>query len=352
MKCTECNIDKEENNFYKHRKKCKDCLIILHNCIHNLRKCRCKICKLIDNKTCIKCKTNFKLDNFPKNSNKCINCIGNKCIHDKIKFICIECDGSSICIHKKIKSKCIECDGGSFCIHKKLKPCCRECKGSHICIHNKNKSTCIACTPKNYCLHKIYKTRCKKCNPDKEFKKYKKIEKRCIHNKKKYYCKECSQNSKAFCKSCKLFRVNDRTNYLCSYCNLDKPNYIKNREVQVKTFLDEQKYAYEYNKFCKYEDKWYYPDFKIKCDNFWIIIECDEKAHKTYDKNDEKERENNIRLALNKKCVFIRFNPDKKEIKMTIKQTILKSYIEYYINKEVCYDEVHYLFYCPLTFSK
>ena len=49
MICNNCNIDKDTTNFYKKRKKCKECLIILRNCIHNLRKCRCKICKLIDN---------------------------------------------------------------------------------------------------------------------------------------------------------------------------------------------------------------------------------------------------------------------------------------------------------------
>lgn len=111
--------------------------------------------------------------------------------------------------------------------------------------------------------------------------------------------------------------------------------------------MEKNQYDFEYNKFCKYDDKGYYPDFKIKStsDNFWIILECDENAHKDYDKKDEKERENNICFALGLTCVFIRFNPDKKKIKMKTKQKVLKSYIEYYKNKDKCDNEVCYLFY-------
>ena len=68
-------------------------------------------------------------------------------------------------------------------------------------------------------------------------------------------------------------------------------------------------------------------------------------SHKTYDKNDEKIRENNICFALNIPCVFLRYNPDKKEIKQIIKQQILKSYIEYYINKDLTENTIEYLFY-------
>jgi len=52
-------------------------------------------------------------------------------------------------------------------------------------------------------------------------------------------------------------------------------------------------------------------------------------------------------LALGLPCVFIRFNPDKKKIKMKIKEKVLKSYIDYYVGKENCERsfEVCYLFY-------
>lgn len=148
------------------------------------------------------------------------------------------------------------------------------------------------------------------------------------------------------CKSCKLFQTKHPV-FLCSYCNPDKPDFIKKREVELKTFLEENNYQFEYNKFCKYQDKWYYPDFKIKSTNgnFWIIIECDERAHKDYEKNDEIERQKNICLGLNLPCIFLRYNPDKKKINMKIKQKILKSYIEYYKNKCNQGNDVCYLFY-------
>jgi len=59
----------------------------------------------------------------------------------------------------------------------------------------------------------------------------------------------------------------------------------------------------------------------------------------------EKIRENNICYSLGLPCIFIRFNPDKKNIKINIKYKILKSYIEYYKNSNMCNNEVCYLFY-------
>lgn len=59
----------------------------------------------------------------------------------------------------------------------------------------------------------------------------------------------------------------------------------------------------------------------------------------------KKIRENNICYTLGLPCVFIRFNPDKKKIKMKTKEIVLKSYIDYYISKENIDNEVCYLFY-------
>lgn len=180
--------------------------------------------------------------------------------------------------------------------------------------------------------------------------------------KKKEYNKIWSINNKektriymknyTKCKNCGLFQTRKENNWLCSYCNPNITVREKTKELKIKTFLEEHNYEFEYNIYCTYQEKGYFPDFKIKSTNgnFWIIIECDEKAHKTYNKIDEKEREKNICLALNQNCVFLRFNPDagfKKGIKIKTKLLILKSYIEYYINKEQCQHnlEVCYLFY-------
>ena len=374
MICKVCNIDKNTSEFYKNRKKCKSCLIILRSCIHNIRKNRCKDCKLIDNKTCTKCNLNLKLEHFPINSNKCNNCLGSKCIHNKKKNLCKDCNGVSICLHNKYKINCVDCNGTNICIHKKhkrtckdckgpdicihnrIKSQCKDCKGSAICIHNKIKRTCKECKGSAICIHNTIKYICKKCFPNKIMNKYKrKYKKRisCTHNKRKEYCFICSPNSKALCKTCHLFRVNKSTNYLCSYCNPESSKKQKTKENRVKQFLEEHNYTFVYNKKCNLNStcQKYFPDFLIDCNTFFLIIECDEDSHSSYPIDCEKMRENNICYALGLPCVFIRFNPDKspiskKKIKIETKEKVLKSYIEFYKSKEIIEgNEVCYLFY-------
>ena len=179
-------------------------------------------------------------------------------------------------------------------------------------------------------------------------KEYNENNKEHILVKSKEYRKKNKEHikEKRKCRSCKLFIVTLKP-YLCSYCNPDKATRQKTKEMAVKTFLEECNYTFIYNKKCNLDKscQTYYPDFVIDCNNFFVIIECDEYGHKNYDKSCEKIRENNICFALGLPCVFIRFNPDKKNIKMKTKQKILKNYIDYYINKEMCDNGVEYLFY-------
>ena len=170
-------------------------------------------------------------------------------------------------------------------------------------------------------------------------------------DKKKEYTKKYYGLIKLKCKSCEIFLTKKKNNFLCSYCNPDKPTRQKTKELKVKTFLEENNYTFIHNKKCNIDNRdrdssqTYYPDFLIDCNTFFLIIECDEDAHKSYPIDSEKIRENNICYALGLPCVFIRFNPDKKGIKMKTKQKVLKSYIDYYISKENSFDEVCYLFY-------
>jgi hypothetical protein len=271
-----------------------------------------------------------------KDKYNCKECGGKGiCEHSKQKYHCKECNGKAFCEHDKRKDRCKECNGKSLCEHDKRRTDCKECGGSQICEHNIRKSICKKCDGSAYCEHKRIKYRCKQCNGNTI----------CEHNNYKYRCIICSPYSNCFCKECRIFIVTKKQNYLCNYCNKNKPNRIKTKELKLKTFLEENQYTFEYNKYCTYQNIGYYPDFKIKCNNFWIIIECDEFAHKDYEKEDEKERENNICLGLGLPCVFLRYNPDKKGIKTFIKQKVLKSYIEYYKNKEKYENEVCYLFY-------
>lgn len=267
---------------------------------------------------------------------RCSECLGHPVNQNK----CSRCKKSYIPPINDPLQTCLECRKQN-CEHgykskKDCKSCKNESNNKYKCEHNKKPNRCNICNPHIICEHYILKENCIKCNP----------QILCNHNIKKSYCKICSPNTKSYCVQCKLFRVNKKTNYLCSYCNPDKPKRQKTKEIRVKTFLEENNYTFVYNKKCNLDNscQTYYPDFLIDCNTFLLIIECDEDGHKNYDKFCEKIRENNIRFALGLPCVFIRYNPDKKNISIKIKEKVLKSYIDY-ISKENCNNEVCYLFY-------
>ena len=75
---------------------------------------------------------------------------GYYCMHGTQKRLCRECDmGKNLCIHDKVRYMCVECKGKGICIHDKLKYLCVECKGKGICIHDKIKHCCKLCNPVN-----------------------------------------------------------------------------------------------------------------------------------------------------------------------------------------------------------
>jgi len=71
-------------------------------------------------KNCSNCKKNYKLADYRK--------------EDKILKTCIKCRN----IYKKSRNK-------TKCIHDKEKAQCKDCNGSCICIHNKQKARCKLC---------------------------------------------------------------------------------------------------------------------------------------------------------------------------------------------------------------
>jgi len=149
------------------------------------------------------------------------------------------------------------------------------------------------------------------------------------------------------CRGCKLYQTHKRTNFLCSYCNPNRSIRQKTKELRVKRFLEEQQYTIIHNKKCNIDQscQMHFPDFIIDCQTFFLIIECDEFAHSTYGVECERIRENNICFALGLPCVFLRYNPDKKNVKQKVKEMVLKSHIEYYKNNDYCDNEVVFLFY-------
>ena len=70
----------------------------------------------------------------------------NNCEYEILKTICILCGDTKKCNHEKIqpiynyncehnkrKYNCRECNGSSFCIHNIFKVYCKSCGGSKLC---------------------------------------------------------------------------------------------------------------------------------------------------------------------------------------------------------------------------
>ena len=131
-----------------------------------------------------------------------------------------------------------------------------------------------------------------------------------------------------------------------------------------------------FDKFCGNTKK--SPDIAIICENYVIVIEVDENQHKNtgndnfYSKENEKNKMNLIKdyyKSINKKTIYIRFNPDDYKNKNNIKikspwkedenrvlklidkndfdnrLEILKQKIDYYLKKEIKNNSTNYLFY-------
>jgi hypothetical protein len=295
-------------------------MIKKRKCEHNRRKSQCKDCG--GGSICI----------HKRRKSQCKDCGGSQiCIHKKIKSQCKDCGGSRICIHNRQKSQCKECRGSSICTHNKQKSRCKDCGGGQICEHKKIKSTCKECKGSDICIHNRRKSECKDCGGSQI----------CIHNRIKSSCNLCATNRNKFCKICNLYLTN-KTNKICSGC--DDKAYKKTKEYELKEFLETFYDNIIHNKSIKKNNsgKSYRPDFLIDCINFFLIVECDENKHRNY--KCEEVRMNNIIFQLGLPCVFVRYNPDSKVNKIT-KHRVLKSYIDYYINKQFINPEVVYLFF-------
>tara|TARA_R110000822_G_scaffold186035_3_gene325158 strand:+ start:78 stop:881 length:804 start_codon:yes stop_codon:yes gene_type:complete len=171
------------------------------------------------------------------------------------------------CIHNRLKSLCVDCKGGSICIHGKIKSACRYCDGSSFCIHNINKKYCRTCCKTSFCIHNKIKVSCKKCGGSNI----------CTHNREKARCKECS--TVLNCPTCEYKTANK--SHLKQHITTCKGDEIgSSGEVAIKNVLNEMKIDYEYDTSyevmgCKSLLRW---DFRIKADEP-LFIEYDGKQH-------------------------------------------------------------------------
>ena len=305
------------------------------------------------------------IGDFEKGRNQCKACrkAKAKCEHDRQRQYCRACGGGSICEHDRQRSGCKECGGGSICEHDRQRNYCKKCSGVSICEHNRNRSQCKECGGSSICEHKRVRPQCKECGGS-QICEHKRIRAQCKecggsqiceHGRYLSQCKLCSPNSNAFCHNCREYLVTKRTNYLCSFCRPDSPARQRTREFKVKAFLEQAGYTFIHNRAVNTTTmcRAFRPDFLFDCDTFYVIVECDEDAHRYEDYECERAREYAIRDFLDRPCVFIRFNPDRclgsdgKNIDVRKRYPVLKRTIDFYLENgfdgiDLC---VEYLFY-------
>jgi hypothetical protein len=227
----------------------------------------------------------------------------NNCEYEILKTICILCGDTKKCNHEKIqpiynyncehnkrKYNCRECNGSSFCIHNIFKSTCKDCHGSRICKHNKQKSTCRDCDGSAFCKHAKYKQLCSECG------------------------------GSALCKTqlCET-RGNPKYENYCVYCYINlfpdkklSKNY-KTKEIAVADFLKDTFLNYTWICDRKIQDgcSRYRPDLLLDMATHIIIIEIDENKHTSYDCSCENKRLMSLSQDLqHRPIVLIRFNPD------------------------------------------
>lgn len=127
------------------------------------------------------------------------------------------------------------------------------------------------------------------------------------------------------CGNCLTYRVNSKYKF-CNFCDPEKDIEIIRKEIVIKNLLNENDYKFTHNNQfpndCKLRFR---PDFLFKCAGYFLILEVDEFAHKSYEIECEIKRMNEIILGLGLPTKFIRYNPDKVKINQQIKhETLLK----------------------------
>jgi len=145
----------------------------------------------------------------------------------------------------------------------------------------------------------------------------------CPHNLQRRRCRICVPESPHFCKLCRYITASKKYKGYCVLCyvhtfpsdKLSKKAHRKSDELKVKVYLADTIPEFVHNRRIWLGDcsapYRRFLDFHVMIGNTLVVIEVDENQHKYYSKEDEELRVHEIlhNIGLDKKMVFIRFNP-------------------------------------------
>jgi len=231
-----------------------------------------------------------------------------KCIHNRIRYHCVECGGAGICSHKMRKERCAECGGKALCSHGKQKSDCVECGGTSICEHDRRRRRCVKCNGAAICEHNKNRQNCLECCGSMF----------CSHNKKKSRCKICDGSE--LCKSplCETRGIKKYNGYCLPCCvhlcpDIEVSRNYKTKEKDVVERIVEKfpDFSWVYDKRIVDGCSKRRPDLLLDLGTHIVIVEVDENKHDTYDCSCENKRLMEISQDVgHRPIVFIRFNPD------------------------------------------
>jgi hypothetical protein len=144
------------------------------------------------------------------------------------------------------------------------------------------------------------------------------------------------------CTICEVFQATKKNDNICFYCK-PFPRLLK-KELKVKTLLEESGYNFDHNK--QIGNIRYRPDFLFDCKGYFVVLECDEGQHSSYDDICENIRMDVISDSLVSPTLFIRYNPDLPGVKTKQKHKKLLETLDKHLNQEIAQNPPPiYLFY-------
>jgi hypothetical protein len=281
---------------------------------------------------------------------------------EKKAICCSSCKSESMTNVIDVKCQCGKSQPTFNLPNSKKAICCQSCKTADMIDFKNIVKLCVTCKKfrANYNIESETKGKyCKNCAPDNT---YDVTHKRCLgqngvcplkqrgSTKYKDYCCACYSHN---------FPLDELTFQIRS----------KTKEIAVRDFINSKFEGFQHDE----------PMWSGACDcsirrrldhrkligNTLLVIETDERQHKSYDTSDEEIRYDDLYMAFSGKWIYIRFNPDSfknsegvsKNPKITDRFNSLEKEINKQIkriekekNKELL--EIIYLYYDGHTYNK